>query len=67
MKLINVIPWILIVVGAFLNYIVPIILKKNSKTEDSVMNKIYITKSAGLILVIIGCIMIFWLGGKFGV
>lgn len=67
MKLINIIPWILVVVGAIVNFIVPIILKKNSETDESVMNKIYITKSTGLILVIIGCIMIFWLGGKFGV
>ena len=42
MKLINVIPWILIVVGAFLNYIVPIILKKNSKTEDLLLNNTHL-------------------------
>lgn len=67
MKLINIIPWVLIIVGAIVNFIVPIVLKKNSETDDSVMNKIYVTKSTGLILVTIGCIMIFWLGGKFGV
>lgn len=67
MKLIEVIPWILIALGAIINFVVPAILKKNSDADDAVMNKIYITKSTGLVLVIIGCVMIFWLGGKFGV
>ncbi len=67
MKLIEIIPWLLIVAGAIINFIVPIVLKKNSDADDAVMNKIYITKSTGLVLVIIGCVMIFWLGGKFGV
>ena len=67
MKLIEIIPWILIVVGAIINFLVPVLLKKNSNADDAVMNKIYITKSTGLILVVIGCVMIFWLGGKFGV
>ena len=63
MNSLNIIPYILIIIGAFLNYIVPIIIKK--KSND--LSKIYITKTIGLILVIIGCIMVFWLGGKFGV
>lgn len=63
MNTLNIIPYILIIIGAFLNYIVPIIIKK--KSND--LSKIYITKTIGLILVIIGCIMVFWLGGKFGV
>ncbi len=67
MKLIEIIPWILIILGAIINFLVPVILKKNSDADDAVMNKIYITKSTGLILVVIGCVMIFWLGGKFGV
>ena len=62
MNSLNTIPYILIIIGAFLNYIVPIIIKK--KSND--LSKIYITKTIGLILVIIGCIMVFWLGGKFG-
>ena len=62
----EIIPWVLIVVGAVLNFIVPMILKRGA-SSDAVTQKIYITKSMGLILVIIGCIMIFWLGGKFGV
>lgn len=67
MKLIEIIPWILIIFGAIINFLVPVLLKKNSDADDAVMNKIYITKSTGLILVVIGCVMIFWLGGKFGV
>lgn len=67
MSYLEIIPWIFIVVGAIFNFIVPILLKKHAESPDDVMDKIYITKSAGLILVIIGCIMIFWLGGRFGV
>ncbi len=67
MSYLRVISWILIIVGAFLNFIVPILLKKKAETPDDAMQKIYVTKSAGLILVIIGCIIIFWLGGRFGV
>jgi len=67
MNNLKVISIILIVIGAILNYIVPIFLKKKATTDDDNMKKIYITKSFGLILVIIGCVMIFWLGGKFGV
>ncbi len=67
MNYLEILPWIFIVVGAFLNFLVPIFFKKRAETPDAVIEKIYVTKSAGLILVIIGCIMIFWLGGKFGV
>ncbi len=63
MNSLKIIPYILIIIGAFLNYIVPIIIKK--KSND--LSKIYITKTIGLVLVIIGCVMVFWLGGKFGV
>lgn len=67
MSYLEILPWIFIVIGVFLNFLVPILLKKRAETPDAVIEKIYITKSAGLILVIIGCIMIFWLGGRFGV
>lgn len=67
MTYMKIVPWIFIVLGAILNFIVPIFLKKKSATEEDAMGKIYVTKSVGLIFVIIGCIMIFWLGGKFGV
>lgn len=63
----KIIPWVLIILGAILNYIVPILIKKGTESEDAVTNKVYITKSIGLIFVIVGCVMIFWLGGKFGV
>ncbi len=65
--MIHIIPWILIVIGALLNFLLPVIIKKQATNADDVMDKIYLTKSVGLVLVIIGCIMIFWLGGKFGV
>ncbi|MFR8975632.1 MAG: hypothetical protein ACLVG9_06495 [Eubacteriales bacterium] len=67
MNFIKIIPWILIVLGAVLNFLVPVFLKKGAASPEAVMGKLYVTKSVGLILVIIGCIMIFWLGGKFGV
>lgn len=67
MSLIKTVAWILMIVGAFINFLVPVALKKKAESVDSVMNKIYVVKSMGLILVIIGCVMIFWLGGKFGV
>ncbi len=58
---------VLILVGAIINFLVPAIIKKKSTETDTVPNKIYIIKSLGLILVVIGCIIFFWLGGKFGV
>ncbi len=57
----------LIVLGAIINFLVPLAIKKSALPEESAMKAIYIVKSAGLIFVIIGCVMIFWLGGKFGV
>ncbi len=62
----KIIAWILIVVGAVLNFVVPHVLKKRAESEDGVMHKIYLIKSAALIMVVVGCVMIFWLGGKFG-
>lgn len=67
MSLMKIIPWILIVVGACVNFLIPIVLKKQEESEDVIMQKIYTVKSIGLIMVIIGCVMIFWLGGRFGV
>ena len=67
MSVIEIFALVLIVIGAVVNFLVPPIIKKKSSQNDNVQNKIYIVKSLGLILVIIGCIIFFWLGGKFGV
>ncbi len=67
MSHLNVIAYILIIVGAIINFLVPIAFKKSDVPTEVKMKKIYLVKSAGLILVIAGCVIIFWLGGKFGV
>ncbi len=67
MNFIKVIAYAFVILGAVINFLVPAILKKNAESPESVMNKVYIVKSTGLIFVVIGCVMIFWLGGKFGV
>ncbi len=67
MNHLNVIAYILIIVGAMINFLVPIALKKSDAPAEAIMKKIYLVKSAGLLLVIAGCVIIFWLGGKFGV
>jgi len=64
MSLLQVFALALIVIGAIINFLVPQIIKKNSDFNNS-QNTIYIVKSIGLVLVVIGCIIIFWLGGKF--
>lgn len=67
MNSVKIISLILIVFGALVNFLVPVVLKRKAESEDAVMKKIYAVKSLGLIMVIIGCVIIFWLGGKFGV
>ena len=67
MSIIEILALVLIAVGAVVNFLVPPIIKKKTGQDDSVQNKIYIIKSCALVLVIIGCIIFFWLGGKFGV
>jgi len=67
MKFLEIISILLIAVGAVINFILPPIIKKKSGDTENTQKVIYLTKSFGLILVIIGCIIFFWLGGKFGV
>lgn len=67
MSPLEIISLVLIVLGAIINFLVPQIIKKNKAQYENVENKIYTTKTIGLILVIIGCIIFFWLGGKFDV
>ena len=63
----EIIAIVLILVGAIINFLVPPVNKKKSGDNEETLKTIYILKSLGLILVIIGCIIFFWLGGKFGV
>lgn len=67
MNSVKIISLILIAFGALVNFLVPAVLKRKAESEETVMKTIYAVKSLGLIMVIIGCVIIFWLGGKFGV
>ncbi len=67
MKVLDIISIVLILVGAVINFLVPPVIKKKSGDNEETQKAIYLIKSFGLILVIIGCIIFFWLGGKFGV
>ena len=67
MSPLEILALVLIAVGAVINFLVPAIIKKKTVKADTLPNTIYIVKSIGLVLVIIGCIIFFWLGGKFGV
>jgi len=63
----KILAYVMIILGAVINFLVPVALKKKAESPESIMKAMYTVKSVGLILVIIGCIIIFWLGGKFGV
>lgn len=67
MKLTDIIAVSLIIIGALINFLVPVIIKKKITDSEACDKTIYLVKSFGLVLVIIGCIIFFWLGGKFGV
>ena len=67
MNSLKIFSYVLIVLGAIINFLVPLVIKKKVQSEENAMKAIYVVKSAALIFVIIGCVMIFWLGGKFGV
>ena len=64
MSFLEIIALVLIAIGAVINFLVPVIIKK-TKGSDNSQNTIYIVKSFGLVFVVIGCIIFFWLGGKF--
>lgn len=60
-------PWILMILGAAINFIVAEIIKKNEKIDENKKTKIcYIVKTLGLWLVIIGAFLIFKENGSFG-
>lgn len=67
MKSLDIIAIAFIIIGAVINFIAPIFIKKKITDEEPQNKTVYLTKSFGLVLVIIGCIIFFWLGGKFGV
>ena len=67
MSIPEILALVLIAVGALVNFLAPVIIKKKSGCDDSLQNVIYIIKSLALVMVIIGCIIFFWLGGKFSV
>lgn len=67
MKILDTVAIVLIIIGALINFIAPIFIKKKITDEEKQNKTVYLTKSFGLVLVIIGCIIFFWLGGKFGV
>ena len=67
MNILDIIAIVLILVGAVINFLVPPVIKKKSVDNTETDKVIYLVKSFGLIFVIIGCIIFFWLGGKFGV
>ena len=67
----NVFAWLLIIVGALITFLVkPILLKSKESTDRANQEKqikiIYITKTIGMWLVIIGAAMIFIAGGIYG-
>ncbi len=66
MKTFTIISIVLIAIGALINFVAPVFIKKKITDSEACDKAVYLTKSAGLILVIIGCIIFFWLGGKFG-
>lgn len=63
----DVLPWILIVLGAIITFMVKPILKNKYTNEEQYLKKLYLYKSIGMWLVVIGAVMIFWAGGNFGV
>lgn len=67
MNMLDIISLVLILVGAVINFLVPPVIKKKSGDSEETLKTVYLVKSFGLVLVIIGCIIFFWLGGKFGV
>lgn len=64
MTFLEIIALLLIAIGSVINFIVPQIIRKKQGYDNSI-STIYIVKSTGLVLVVIGCIIFFWLGGKF--
>lgn len=57
--------WILVIIGALINYLAkPVLKKMKSANEDSEQKLLYTIKIVGLCVVIAGAVMIFMAGGK---
>ena len=61
-----VIAWAIIIIGALLTFLVKPVLSKKVSDEELLEKYIYILKTIGMWLVIIGAIAIFIFGGSFG-
>lgn len=66
MNLKYVIAWLFIIIGALMTFLVKPILSKKVFDEELLERYIYIIKTIGMWLVIIGALAIFILGGNFG-
>lgn len=65
----EILPWILIILGAVITFAAkPFLLRKaeTAEDEDAQEKKIYVTKIIGMWLVIIGAVIIFIAGGSYG-
>lgn len=67
----NLVSWILIIVGAIVTFLVkPLLSRKVSEADEAAKQaldkKIYISKTIGMWLVIIGAAVIFISGGLYG-
>ncbi len=61
----NVLGWILLVIGAIINFLAkPVLQKVCHCAEDPEQKVLYVVKIIGLCLVIAGAMMIFIAGGK---
>lgn len=55
--------WVLIVVGALINFLAKPVMERIMK-KDAEQNLLYVVKTTGMCLVILGAVMIFIAGGK---
>lgn len=60
----SVIGWVLIIIGALVNFLAKPVLQKASGTQEEDEKKLYTVKIIGMLLVIAGAAMIFVAGGK---
>ncbi|MBE7041213.1 MAG: hypothetical protein E7400_04530 [Ruminococcaceae bacterium] len=56
--------WILVIIGALVNFLAKPVLNKISNNNDPEQKLLYIVKILGLCVVIVGAVIIFMVGGK---
>jgi len=61
---VSIVGWVLIVIGALVNFLAKPVLKKAAGEEEINETKLYTVKIVGMLLVIAGAAMIFVAGGK---